>query len=196
MTDFSRMAARYDAGLLGRVSRSFYGALETVAAPFLVPGARVLDVGCGTGALLVRLVAQHQIVATGIDPSPEMARIAQGAHPELSICTGQAEHLPFAANSFEMVLACLSYHHFDKQQAFITEARRVLVPGGRLFIAEPNVPKPVRFILRHSARIIPHSEVFHDPADIAESLVQNGFTADIPYQHRLIAIIGAIKAAG
>jgi len=193
MTDFSRLAARYDAGLLGRVSRPFYAAVEAVAESYLTPGARVLDVGCGTGALLTRLVTKYDVIGTGIDPSPQMAEIARHAHPGLRILTGEAEALPFPDSSFDVVLACLSYHHFANTRAFISEAKRVLVPGGELFIAEPALPQFINFALRLSSRIIHHSEVFQTPSALAEQITAFGMAAQVAYHQGLITVVAAAK---
>jgi len=193
MTDFSRFADRYDAGLLGRISRPFYRAIEAAAASSLTPGVKVLDVGCGTGALLAQLVRKFDIVGTGIDPSPQMVQIAQSAHPSLEITAAAAEELPFADNSFEVVLACLTYHHFANPHAFVAEASRVLAPGGKLVVAEPVLPPAVNALLALSAQIIRHDEVFQPPVALVQQISRNGLTAEVALKSRFITVIAARK---
>jgi ubiquinone/menaquinone biosynthesis C-methylase UbiE len=60
---------------------------------------------------------------------------------------GDASELPFEAASMDVVIACMAYHHFPNQKKFREEARRVLKPGGRLYICDPRLPAPVRGFL-------------------------------------------------
>jgi len=191
MDDFSKVADRYDNGLLGRISRPFYREIEAAAAPYLTRGARVLDVGCGTGALLNRLVERYHINGTGIDPSPGMAEVAKGAHPDLAIVAEAAETLRFGDSSFDLVIACLSYHHFSDQEQFLCEARRVLTRGGRLLIAEPNLPRAICLLLNFSTRFIRHSEIFETPDDLAAQVANANMYAQVVYQRKPITIIAA-----
>lgn len=104
---------------------------------------RMLDIGCGTGTLL-SLVAEddraEQLV--GLDYAQEMIRRAAGkfalsAHADkLHAVQGDAEHLPFAAASFDIVTCCNSFHHYPHQAAAVREFRRVLRPGGRLVLID------------------------------------------------------------
>jgi len=195
VNDFSKLATRYDIGLLGRISRPFYAGIESAAASYLTAGTRVLDVGAGTGALLTRLVTKFDVVGTGIDPSPQMTQIAQLAHPDLRVVSGEAEALPFPDNSFDVVIACLSYHHMRDPQAFVAEALRVLMPSGTLLIAEPALPQFLNTMLRLSARLIPHDEVFQSPSSLTTQLHAGGLTSvRIAYRHRFVAVVVARKA--
>lgn len=194
MDDFSKVAERYDNGLLGRISQPFYRETEAAAAPYLAPGTRVLDVGCGTGALLSRLVERHQINGTGVDPSLGMAEVAKGAHPDLTIVSGAAEALPFTDDSFDLVISCLSYHHFADQEQFLAEVNRVLQPGGRLLIAEPNLPRVICGLLNLSTRIIRHSETFETPDELAAKLSSANLTAEVVYRRKPITVVCGIAA--
>jgi ubiquinone/menaquinone biosynthesis C-methylase UbiE len=113
--------------------------LEVAAA--LQPDPRsVLDVGCGTAALL-RLVPEVFPGArrAGIDPSAEMILHADGAGAELvQAC---AEWIPFAARTFDLVLSTLSIHHWlDRAESF-GEIARVLAPGGVVVLADRFLPR-------------------------------------------------------
>src|SRR5688572_32458961 len=114
----------------------------------LQPRERVLDVGCGTGTLLVALgKAYPDVSAVGLDPDPNAlaraARKLRRAGLDARLLQGFAHALALDANSFDCVLSSFMFHHLDvsNQQAMLSEAHRVLAPGGRLelldFVSEP-----------------------------------------------------------
>jgi ubiquinone/menaquinone biosynthesis C-methylase UbiE len=107
----------------------------------LRPGLRLLDVGCGTGdylRVMAPLVAPGQ--AIGIDLSAELVKrgelLSRGEQPNLSFQVADVYHPPFADASFERVTATQVMVHLSYPWTAIRELRRVLVPGGRLAIAE------------------------------------------------------------
>lgn len=104
---------------------------------------RLLDVGCGTGNLLGRLrndPAAEMLV--GLDYSAAMTRAlaekiaASSAAGRTFAVQGDSEHLPFADAAFDVVTCCNSFHHYPRQANVIREFRRVLRPGGRLFLID------------------------------------------------------------
>ena len=106
---------------------------------------RVVDVGCGPGTA-VRLAARRAAAATGVDPDPAMLRFARWSTaiprpPNISWLQGRAEELPLPDSQTTVVWAISSTHHWDDRTAGISEARRVLAPGGRLVLAE-RLAKP------------------------------------------------------
>ena len=116
----------------------------TVDQAQIKPGDRILDVGCGTGALT--LLAQERAgsagQALGIDPSPEMIDVARGKarrkHSAVDFRAGVIEQLPFPDSSFDVVLSSLMMHHLpgDLKPKALAEVRRVIKPGGRLVIID------------------------------------------------------------
>lgn len=139
---FSKRAASYDKGFEGKLSRRFYDLLQNEAE--LTDGMRVLDVGCGTGALLKRLCAKSNIDAHGIDADANMLAVAGRQCPNCSFRQAPAEEIPFDDGTFDVLTACMAYHHFSDKAGFAQEAARVLKPGGVLYIADPRFP----FIIR------------------------------------------------
>ena len=122
--DFGRRAATYDR--LRPADERWRELLDLLVREGDLDGARVLDVGCGTGRVATALGA------IGVDPSPEMLEVARrrGVNGYL----GRAEELPFADASFDAAVLALVVHLGDRLRAF-DELRRVLRRGGRLLIA-------------------------------------------------------------
>ncbi|MBK8138344.1 MAG: methyltransferase domain-containing protein [Chloroflexi bacterium] len=99
---------------------------------------RILDIACGTGAA-THLLAERcgypgQVV--GYDLSPEMLAIAQAKRPDTAIDwqLGDASHLPFLDESFEIVTCLFGFMFFEDRVANLREMYRVLAPGGQLAV--------------------------------------------------------------
>ncbi len=107
------------------------------------PGQRVLEIGCGTGSLLLMVKrAQPGAEVVGLDPDPGALEIARrkAARAGLAIRLdpGFSERLPYADGSFDHVLSSLMFHHLSltaKEQT-LREVRRVLRPGGRFHLVD------------------------------------------------------------
>jgi SAM-dependent methyltransferase len=94
-------------------------------------GERILDVGCGDGALSEKLVALGGTVV-GVDASPEQVAGARARGLDCRVASG--EELPFA-NEFDAVFSNAALHWMRRPDAVIAGVRRALKPGGR-FVAE------------------------------------------------------------
>ena len=115
----------------------FMGRYSTQLAPQLAdlggvqPGQRVLDVGCGPGALtseLVRRVGGEAV--TAVDPSEPFVAAARERHPTAEVLLAPAERLPFEDGSFDAALAQLVVHFMADPVAGLREMARVTRPGG------------------------------------------------------------------
>ncbi len=113
-----------------------------VGAP--LPG---LEIGCGEGNNLVRLGRGRGW--TGVDRFSKKLAFAARALPEARFVCGDGSSLPFPAESFQSVLVRDLLHHLERPQAALAEAVRVLRPGGRLFVLEPNARNPLVRLQTH-----------------------------------------------
>ncbi|MEY4850449.1 MAG: hypothetical protein RLZZ331_1453 [Pseudomonadota bacterium] len=111
-----------------------------------VAGKRVLDLACGTGYGTAIVGAQGAQV-TGADISATAIRLARKRHgsDNVTFVIADCFDLPFAAGSFDVVVANEMIEHVADHDALISEARRVLVPRGLLLVSTPNKPVYNRF---------------------------------------------------
>lgn len=90
----------------------------------------VLDVGCGPGALTAELARRLGAAAvTAVDPSKSFVEALAQRHPDVTVQAAKAEALPFAAETFDAVLAQLVVHFMDEPVAGIAEMARVARPS-------------------------------------------------------------------
>ncbi len=123
-------AADYDHRHVGGRRRT-----ERIEAPLLAAArgrARVLELGVGTGRILSRVVHGGTRVAIGIDVSAAM--LAEAAKKRLTVVRADAHHLPFAAASFDAILAGGGVFRYLDAGPALDECARVLVAGGALAI--------------------------------------------------------------
>jgi SAM-dependent methyltransferase len=94
-------------------------------------GQRVIDVGCGPGALtaeLVRRLGANAVAA--VDPSEQFVEAVRTRHPGVDVELASAEDLPFGDDEFDAALAQLVVHFMDDPVAGLAEMRRATRPGG------------------------------------------------------------------
>jgi len=154
---FERAAEKYDRdhavsgwseeGLRRRLA-TFVECFEAAALP---PGRMVLDLGCGAGTYSAWLAAcGHRVVA--LDYSTGALRVASERlrRAGVSLLAGEAYHLPLAAAAFEVVVCIAVFQTLDRPRECLAEIRRVLVPGGRLFLMTLNA----RHVATRVARMV------------------------------------------
>ncbi|MEF8866631.1 MAG: class I SAM-dependent methyltransferase [Salinibacter sp.] len=125
------------------------------------PDERILLSGCGTGLDLKYLPAGAQI--TALDAVPAMGRRirdrARGLGLNVDVRIGDAHALPFADDTFDVVLLHLLLSVLPDPEAVAAEAARVLAPDGRIsiydkFLPEGTSPSPLRRLLNPVARVL------------------------------------------
>lgn len=144
----------------------------------LRPGARFLDVGCGTGNYTLALAAKGASM-TGLDPSASMLAAAR-AKPDaarVTWCEAPAEAMPFGDGAFTGAVAVLSLHHMADIAAAFSEVGRVLDPvRGRLAVFTSTPEQMRRYWLgRYFPELMRRSiERMPDPGKVHEALEAAG----------------------
>lgn len=138
----------------------------------LEPGQRLLDVGGGTGRVTQTLTDQKANLFV-LDPSEGMLRQAQSKGC-CRVCIGRSEELPFPDGSFDRVLAVDSFHHFWDYGGAAREMMRVVAPGGRIVIEEPDVRHFGVKIVALMERLLLMRSHFHRPDALASLFEQAG----------------------
>jgi len=106
-------------------------------------GKKLLDLGCGTGAL-IELLARQKMEYEGVDIAPNMIQVAQiqidqlELGPAFKVRVGSVESLPYPAASFDAVVGMGLLEYFDRPDAVIREALRVAKPGALLVFTIPQ----------------------------------------------------------
>ncbi|MEN3175817.1 class I SAM-dependent methyltransferase [Gluconobacter sp. OJA] len=117
---------------------------QTVSACSVTKGMKVLDVACGPGIVACELALTGADV-TGVDLTPamiEQARLrARKAGVSVKYQIGNAQHLPFEAESFDRVVTRYSFHHMQEPAEILAEMVRVCRPDGRIIVIDAT-PTP------------------------------------------------------
>ncbi|OBA74945.1 SAM-dependent methyltransferase [Mycobacterium sp. 1554424.7] len=110
-----------------------------IAQAGLADSRRVLEIGCGTGNLILRAKRDYpRLEAVGCDPDPRALERARRKTDAVRLEEGYAERLPYADGEFDRVLSSMMLHHIndDAKTAAAAEIFRVLRPGGRLHLVD------------------------------------------------------------
>jgi ubiquinone/menaquinone biosynthesis C-methylase UbiE len=172
---FDKLANQYDSSLAGRKSKVLHGLVTKTMDKFEYKS--VLDVGCGNGNFLIEVLKRKKVAVAGIDLSEKMideAKIRLGSEADLR--NGDSEHMPWKNSSFDVVTCTLSFHHYPNPGAVLKEMRRVLNPGGKVIIADPWRPTPLRQIANIVLPLRKTGDIrFYSKPEIQKLLEQSGF---------------------
>jgi ubiquinone/menaquinone biosynthesis C-methylase UbiE len=172
------------------------GFLDWLAKSGITEPKRILDVGCGTGALL-RAFAQRfpDAELTGVDISPKMLQEAEARQTDgrAKFLQAPAEELPLEDGQFDLVVSTICFHHWQSRVRGIAEVRRVLAPGGRFGLVDHFAIgwlRPTFAVLRMRDRV-------HTPAELKSIMAKAGLTVHdwellyslgrLPYIHGVLA---------
>ena len=135
--DSEKLKIRYEAHTKFSEHTSDWHALFTEVLD-IVPGEKVVDVGCGPGGIH-RHLSRAGAQVTGIDASPGMVAEARAQAERdalnVQVQVGDAEHLPFSDDQFDAALCCHMLYHVPDIQKALTELRRVVRSDGRVLIS-------------------------------------------------------------
>jgi ubiquinone/menaquinone biosynthesis C-methylase UbiE len=140
---FDAIAAEYDGSLPPHVIEHYLRKRARFVVEHCPPG-RALDVGCGTGMLAERLAAAGY-EATGVDPSAGMLEVLRERAPQVRALQAPGTALPFADDSFDVVLCVAVMHHIADAgdvRGTLAEMVRVARPGGRVLVWDHNPRNP------------------------------------------------------
>ena len=137
---------------------------DLLAGADIRPGARVLEIGCGTGNLLLRVKRRcPDAEVTGLDPDPAALRLARRKADRAGLAVrldrGFATDLPYPDASVDRVLSAFMLHHLDPADLprALAQVRRVLRPGGSLHIVDiaggHHGHGPLRWLARRNRRL-------------------------------------------
>lgn len=112
---------------MGRYAEPLAGVFAAFAGVGV--GDKVLDVGCGPGALTAHLLSVGAEVAA-IDPSPPFVDAIRTRFPEVEVCRGTAEELPYDTAAFDLALAQLVVHFMSDPVVAVRQMARVTRRGG------------------------------------------------------------------
>ncbi len=133
----SAKVALYDAIAVWRlekvVERQHYYStqLQRLVASLVVPGSRVLELGCGLGDLLA---AVQPTVGLGLDLSPKMIEIAQQRHPELTFRVADIERDPLPEGPFDFVILSDVIGHLGDIERGLDRVRGMISPNARVIV--------------------------------------------------------------
>lgn len=149
-------------------------------------GARVADLGCGSG-VFTDILAQRGYEAQGIDISPKLIDLAHQKYPKLTFLEGDVEALPYADNSLDGVLLSGIVHHFPDPSRCAAETFRVMRPGGRFMAFDPNRANPFMYLYRdkssplYSNRGVTENERPIIAAEVVRVFSNAGFVVSTDY---------------
>lgn len=189
--NFSKRAQKYDNGFEGRFSQQFYNALLSQIR--LKSKETILDVGCGTGCLLRKMADRCAINGYGIDVEYSMIQVAKRQCLEMNIQQSTCEKTPFDNSTFNLVTACMAYHHFSDKSGFAREAARILKTGGYLYIADPRLPLIIRKIINGLLNLLKVTGQFLTVQEIAYQFVGYGFVLSGSFEKGCVQVVGLKK---
>ena len=153
---------------------------EAIEMLDLAGDERVLDVGCGTGFATEGLL-EHVDDVHGLDQSVHQLQKAWaklGKHDPVSFYLGDAERLPFADDSFDVVWSSGSIEYWPNPVATLAELRRVARPGGQVLVVGPDSPKRTVF-----AKLADAIMLFYDEAEADRMFGDAGYDS---VDHRIL----------
>ncbi len=139
------------------------------------PWESLLDAGCGPGPMITLLADKYpQRHYTGIDLTPKMIDMAKKKQiVNAEFVVGDCENLPFAPESFDVVICANSFHHYPNPQAFFVSVQKVLKPNGRLILRDYTAGAVLRWMMNHVEMSLVHFVGHGDVGVYSEKQIGN-----------------------
>ena len=164
--------------------------LEAMVRARITTASRVLDLGCGRGGV-VELIWRDVRFAAGIDP--DAASLVDHRAAGMPVLRGVGEHLPFADETFDLIVSVWVLEHLSAPLDVLREVRRVLRPNGHFLFVTPNVRNPL-VVANRIGRALPSLQ-----RRLVPRVYGRGEADTFPVQYRANtpeAIRGVAAAAG
>lgn len=191
---YDRLAPGYDRRWLRYVERSVAETLDRTPLP---AHGRILDVGCGTGALLDALARPDGGPSlTGVDLSPGMLQVARArVPPSVGLAAATARSLPFGSGLFDVVFSTSALHVWAAPSEGLGEIRRVLHPGGVLVLTDwCRDFWTIRWLDRALRLVDPAHEGAHAAPELRRMLERAGFRVRRLERYRIDWLWGLMTA--
>ena len=181
VVDFSIISRLYSQSTLNyddeaESIRRTYGRYLAKLAPYRVPGASLLEVGCGNGFFLEEAMAQGYETVRGIEPSASAVAKARPKIQPMIVCDVMRSGV-FDRNAFNVVCLFQVFDHVPEPGALLDECFRILKPGGLVLCINHNIEAVSARILQERSPIIDieHTYLF-SPATMSRIFVKHGFS--------------------
>jgi ubiquinone/menaquinone biosynthesis C-methylase UbiE len=173
--NFNKQAEAYDEGHDGKFVSPMYD--EIVNRVLSLNPKKILDVGCGTGNILIRLAKNKDLSLYGLDISENMIEMAKknlGHRVELKI--GDSEHMPWEDDCFDVIFCNASFHHYPDPEKVLLEMKRLLKNNGTLIIGDPTAPVIYRQMINLYCKISNNGDYrIYSKEEIEKLLIKCGF---------------------
>lgn len=181
--NFNKQAEIYDEKGDGKFVAPMYG--EIVNRIMEANPKKILDVGCGTGNVLMKLTTKKDFSLYGLDISEKMIETAKkNLEDKAELKVGDSEDMPWGDNSFDVVVCNASFHHYPNPEKVLLEMKRVLKNNGTLIIGDPTAPIIGRQILNLFCKISNNGDYkIYSKAEIEVLLAKCGFK---PFNYKKI----------
>ena len=189
---FDELASRYESHYYGKHGRQQYKRVVGAARGWKFNS--VLDIGCGTGALLA-LLKRPRVRLAGADISPKMIAAAEKRLGKIAdLRVADSEKLPWKAGSFGLVVTTDSLHHWPRPLQAFAEMRRVLKKGGHVVVADVTAPLVLKRLSNWVARFGKEGDVaVYSVTELGQMLREVGFV-DIKREHlSFMAVVVSAK---
>jgi len=165
---------------------------SVAAATAAIDATAILDLGCGTGETLARVLHWHPFArAVGVDESEGMLAVARGRLEKYDVTLGVADLLdPLPAGPFDLVVSALAVHHLDGagKATLFARVAGALRPGGRFVLGDVVLPPDA------AAAVIPLTDGWDKPSTVAEQvgwMEEAGLAVTVLWQEDDLAIFSA-----